>query len=348
MLKPIASLSCDLDDKWTYMKSYGLALGTPLPSYLGAIVPRLLDFLKKRDLTITVFIVGQDAALDHNMEVLRSISDMGHEIGNHSFHHDPWLHLYSDTQIEREIAEADEHIERATGQKPVGFRGPGYSVSIATLRMLARRGYLYDATTLPTFLNPLARAYFLMTAKLGGEESRRREGLFGSFTDGFRPVKPYQWRLDDLKLIEIPVTTMPIVKLPFHVSYILYLAGFSRALALQYFRTALDLCRWTGTEPSLLLHPLDFLGCEDVQDLSFFPGMKLPFQKKIEVVAEVIDLFCQAFTVLTMREHAHRQANRADLPVIELAPSTGSSDAKIFDSPAVGMRASSDTRFERR
>lgn len=346
MGKPIASLSCDLDDKWTYLKTYGHVFGDSFPSYLDILVPRLLDFLKARNLTITVFIVGQDAALDKNRETLRSISDAGHEIGSHSFHHEPWLHLYSESQIERELALADEHIERVTGQRPVGFRGPGFSLSMATLRRLAARGYLYDATTLPSFLNPLARTYLLRTSNLSSEEIRRRKGLFGSFTDGFRPVKPYRWQLDDVKIIEIPVSTMPIVKLPFHVSYILYLAGFSRVFALRYFRLALDLCRLTGTEPSLLLHPLDFLGCEDVQDLSFFPGMKLPSQTKIEVVSEVVDLFRRTFTVLTMREHAGEHANRADLPVIELPPSTGSSDAMFFDSTTIRTRPSRDTTLK--
>ena len=31
----------------------------------------------------------------------------------------------------------------------------------------------------------------------------------------------------------------------------------------------------TGTNPSLLLHPLDFMGREDCPALAFFPGMDL-------------------------------------------------------------------------
>ena len=64
-------------------------------------------------------------------------------------------------------------------------------------------------------------------------------------------------------IIEIPVTTMPLLKFPIHASYILYLSCYSTALAMTYFRTALSLCRITGTPPSILLHPLDFLGGDD-------------------------------------------------------------------------------------
>ncbi|TMA83344.1 MAG: polysaccharide deacetylase, partial [Deltaproteobacteria bacterium] len=81
--KPIASLSLDLDNKWSYLKTHGDPGWERLPSYLDVVVPRVLDFLESRNLTITVFIVGQDAALDKNRELLRAIAAR-HEIGNHS------------------------------------------------------------------------------------------------------------------------------------------------------------------------------------------------------------------------------------------------------------------------
>jgi hypothetical protein len=306
--RPIASLSLDLDNQWSYMKTHGDPGWESFSSYLDIVVPCVLSFLQERNLTITFFVVGQDAALEKNHAALSSIAATGHEIGNHSFHHEPWLHLYGEGQIEAELAQAEEHIEQATGQRPVGFRGPGYCCSRALLRVLARRGYLYDASTLPTFLGPLARAYYFMTAKLGPEEKRQRGKLFGTLRDGLRPLRPYRWRMDvdglGGGLLEIPVTTMPIFKIPIHISYIIYLSMFSSTLALTYFRTALVLCRFTDVQPSLLLHPLDFLGCDDVNELSFFPAMKLPSEKKIRLVSEVLRLFSDQFTAVTMQQHA--------------------------------------------
>jgi peptidoglycan/xylan/chitin deacetylase (PgdA/CDA1 family) len=168
--KPIASLSFDLDDKWSYIKTHGDPGWESFPTYLDLLVPRVLDFLKARNLIITFFIVGQDAALKKNYEFLRSITASGHEIGNHSFKHDPWLHLYSEKEIETEIASAEEHIERASGQRPVGFRGPGYSLTHAVLHVIARRGYRYDATTFPSLLAPIVRAYYYTTAKYSQEQ----------------------------------------------------------------------------------------------------------------------------------------------------------------------------------
>ena len=83
--------------------------------------------------------------------------------------------------------------------------------------------------------------------------SRRRRRL--------RPVAPYKWRLPSGRsLLEIPVTTIPIIKTPFHLSYLLYLSRYSGTAMMAYLRTAIASCRLMGVEPSFLLHPLDLLG----------------------------------------------------------------------------------------
>jgi peptidoglycan-N-acetylglucosamine deacetylase len=305
-MRSYASLSLDLDNQWSYLKTHGNPEWKGFPSYLDTAVPRILDFLAARRLAITFFVVGQDAALDKNRAALRALADAGHEIGSHSFNHEPWLHLYSEQDLDRELALAEEHIELATGMRPVGFRGPGFSLSGLTLRVLAQRGYEYDATVFPNVLNPLARAYFFATSNLSKEEREQRKELFGTLADALRPVKPFRWRLDQRELLEIPVTTMPVFKVPMHLSYVLYLSKFSRPLARLYFRTALLMCRLTGTAPSMLLHPLDFLGAEDVSALRFFPGMDLPRERKLELVGECIDLMIEHYDIVTMREHARR------------------------------------------
>jgi peptidoglycan-N-acetylglucosamine deacetylase len=316
--RPIASLSLDLDNQWSYMKIHGDLGWESFPSYLDVVVPRALAFLKERSLSITFFIVGQDAALAKNQGAIRAIANAGHEIGNHSFKHESWLHLYSEPEIEAEITQAEEILKQVTGQQPIGFRGPGYSCSATVLRVLARRGYQYDASTFPTFLGPLARAYYFMTTKLSKAEKEKRKALFGGFKDGFQPLKPYRWDMTERQLIEIPVSTMPIVKIPIHFSYVLYLSVFSRSLALFYFRLALGLCRLTGTQPSLLLHPLDFLGCEDVPELSFFPGMSLPSHTKLETLSQAIALLTRNYRVVSMQEHAQSVATaRRPVPVLD-------------------------------
>lgn len=312
------SLSLDLDNKWSYLKTHGSDAWVDFPSYLDLVVPRILRFLEDRNLKITFFIVGQDAALEKNRNALSQLSAAGHEIACHSFNHEPWLHLYSEEDLDEELRKAEEVIESATGQRVRGFRGPGFSISETTLRVLQKRGYDYDATAFPNILNPLARAYFFATSNLSDEEKERRKALFGSFSDAFRPVKPYRWRLDDQSLIELPVTTMPIVKTPMHFSYLIYLASYSRLVARLYLHFAISMCRITRTEPSLLLHPLDFMGAEDDSDLSFFPAMTMPLAKKQELMDGFVGLLLRNFEPMTMGEHV--RSIKADISLRDYVP----------------------------
>ena len=301
----MASLSLDLDNKWSYMKTHGDAGWEDYPSYFDILIPRVLDILDRLNLRITFFIVGQDAALKQDQDGLKALAEAGHEVGNHSYNHEPWLRRYSRDQIEREVLGAQERIEEVTGKRPRGFRGPGFSCSQDLFEVLHQEGYIFDASTLPTYLGPLARAYYFWTAKLTKEERSERKELFGKLRDGLQPVKPFEWRLaSGGSLLEIPVTTMPVFKTPFHLSYLIYLSRFSAPLAVFYLRKALLLCRVTGTEPSFLLHPLDLLGGEEVPELSFFPGMELGAEKKIKLFERVLRILSRHYRLVDMETHA--------------------------------------------
>lgn len=324
--KPIASISLDLDNKWAYLKTAGDEKWESFPSYFDLCVPRFLNFFDRFDLKSTVFVVGQDAVLEKNHAALRQIADAGHEIANHSFHHEPWLHLYTKAQLEREFSESEEAIEKVTGKKTVGFRGPGFSLSDEVLRTLIRRGYVYDCSTFPTYLGPIARLYYFFRSSLTNEQKEDRKELFGKASDGFQTNEVYQWNWRGQRLIELPVTTMPLLKSPIHGSYILYLGKFSTALAKAYFWTALKLCKWMRVEPSLLFHPLDFMGQEDDDDLAFFPAMDQPAQKKIDLLVDCMTMLKNNFEVVNIEEHVRladeyllpeRSINKATVGAIE-------------------------------
>jgi len=318
MTKPIASLSLDLDNLWSYQRTHGDPDWERRGSYLPRLMPMLLDLLDEHACRITFFVVGVDASAPASRPWLRMITDRGHEVGNHSFHHECWMHRNGEEQIVADIAAAEEAIADATGARPRGFRGPGFSWSPTVLEVLAQRGYSYDASTLPTYLGPLARAYFLATARLDAEQRRRRRELFGSFRDGMRPAGAYRWRLPSGRaLLEIPVTTVPVVKTPFHMSYLIYLSRFSRRLMRSYLRLALELCERTGTTPSFLLHPLDVLGSEDAPELAFFPGMDVPAEPKRAIVHEVLGILGERFTLVPMSAHAVQALAQDRLAVLE-------------------------------
>jgi hypothetical protein len=329
MRKPIATLSLDLDNKWAYLRTHGDKRWTAYPSYLPLVVPRVLDTLDAHDLRLTAFVVGQDAARAENREAIESLVAAGHEIGNHSQNHYPWLHTLPEEQIECEILDAEESLERVTGELPRGFRGPGFSWSPRMLELLARRGYLYDASTFPTFLGPAARVYCLLKSTLNKREREERKELFGSVRDGLRPLKPYLLETLADRIVEIPVTTMPLARVPFHMTYLLYLRQFSAALCKAYLRTALALCKLRGVAPSMLLHPLDFLDRNDVPELAFFPGMSLSRGQKAEVVQMTFEALCSAYRVVPLIEQAQDIRTQHGLSDPTIAAWQTESDTRI-------------------
>ncbi len=315
--KTLASISLDLDDQWSYMKVHGDDGWETFPSYLDVFLPVVLDALDKLEIKITFFIVGQDAAIEKNYKVLRSIIEHGHEVGNHSFHHESWLKTYSKEKIEEEIERAEEAILTATGKRTNMFRGPGFSWSADLLQVLQKRNYIFDASILPTYISPLMRQYYFWKSKLSKEEKKNRKELFGSFKEGFYPLKPYNWDFENKKtLLEIPVTTMPVFKIPFHQSYLLYISNFSLGLMKMYLRFSIFMCKITKTSPSYLLHPLDLIGKDHVPSLAFFPGMNIKSERKLKIFEITIQILKDNFDLVPMSKYS--ESLSADMKTIPL------------------------------
>ena len=328
--KLLASVSLDLDDQWTYMKVHGDEGWETFPSYLDVFIPLVLDTLDELDIKITFFVVGQDATIQKNQSVLRSIIDRGHEIANHSFHHESWLKTYSKEKIEEEIRIAEEAIFEATGTRTNMFRGPGFSWSNDLLEVLQKRNYIFDASLLPTYISPLMRQYYFWKSSLSKEEKESRKELFGSFREGFHPLKPFKWILPNKKtLLEIPVTTMPVFKIPFHQSYLLYISNISTGLMKFYLRFSILMCKITKTQPSYLLHPLDLMGKDHVPELEFFPGMNIKSERKLKIFEIAMEMMKKHFELLPMSEFADRLGN--ELRLIPLKDEKGSTSANSLN-----------------
>lgn len=305
--KPLAGISMDLDDKWAYMKAHNDKGWEVYPSYIGAFLPQILKLLGQLNLKITFFLVGKDAARPQNQNLLRALTVSGHEVANHSYHHDPFFLTHTKDNLRKEILQAEEAIQKATGVKPIGFRGPGFTWRRSLLETLAELGYTYDASILPTFIGPLARKAFFAQADLTETQKRRLKALYGNLKNGFLPISPFSWRTHaDVDLLEVPVTTMPIFKFPLHMTYLMYLGSYSTALMCLYLKTALGLLKVTRTPLSFLLHPLDLMGADKVPELSYFPGMGLTSKEKTRLFTMIIGQLKSHFTVVPLNQFAAR------------------------------------------
>ncbi len=303
------SLSLDLDNLWSYLKVKGDNSWKDYPSYLDTFVPYVLDLLDEHQLRITFFIVGKDAQIKQNHDAIKEIVHRGHEVANHSLHHEPWLHLYSADKLRDEIKSAEEAIYEVTGKRTKGFRGPGFSWSPQLIRVLSDLDYVYDTSTLPTFIGPLARMYYFWITKKSKEERENLKGMYGSFKNGLLPLKPFYWEIDGQRVLELPVTTIPWFKTPFHQSYLVYLSSFSSGLMHTYLNMAIGLCNLTKTSPNFLLHPTDLMGRDLVPEMAFFPGMNVETAQKKEIFSYVIGKLSQSFHLENMLSHAQHMTN---------------------------------------
>ena len=55
--QPVASLSLDVDDLWSYLKTHGDESWSNRPSYLERFIPRVLESMERVQVKSTFFIV---------------------------------------------------------------------------------------------------------------------------------------------------------------------------------------------------------------------------------------------------------------------------------------------------
>ena len=302
--KPLAALSVDMDDLWSYLKTAGDESWREHPSFMSMAMPRLFDMLGEFRMGITCFVIGDDVERPSVRPWLERFVDSGHELANHSSTHNAALASADVASMEAELAACEQAVEQAFGVRLLGYRGPSFSYSPALLQLLAQRGYLYDSSTFPTYLGPLGRLYHRIASRKRGGQGAGSEHLFGGLREALRPLKPYRWKLQDQSLLELPTTTMPFLRLPMHGTYLQFLADFSETLAMAYFRFALALCRMSRTPPVFLLHASDFLGCDDLEQASVIPGMRRRAEAKLGFMRRVFLELNKHYRVVGMGELA--------------------------------------------
>lgn len=144
------ALTIDVED-WYHVCGVELQQSVPRSEYrVRAATERILDFLEGYGTRATFFMLGTVAASEP--ELVKRIAADGHEIASHGWSH-TLIHQLSPGQFQDELSRTEEVIVALTGNLPIGFRAPQWSVSVKTPwahEILAERGYRYDSS-----LNPL-------------------------------------------------------------------------------------------------------------------------------------------------------------------------------------------------
>lgn len=305
--KPPGCVQVDLDGLWAIRECYGLPGDDFLvhdPIYEQG-VRNFLALFERFQIKATFFVAGRDADVAEKQEQLREIVRRGHEIANHSYGHRIGLSQLEPSEIRMDIERSQEAIQHVTGIAPVGFRAPGYDLSPALLRELIDLGFRYDSSLLPTFFGPVLR---MIARYLSGSLIAKR-AQYGHFRYGRAPLHPYRinldrpWREDPRSpVVEIPITTSPFLRLPFHgsVAITLGMKHVGRIVA-ALIRRRLPI--------TYVFHGIDLVDIRGIDVVGKHKGGRffyVPFAEKQGIVEEVLAILMRNFSLLLSRSWTDR------------------------------------------
>lgn len=192
------------------------------------IVRWILDEMAARDARGTFFVLGWLAEREPDM--VRAISDAGHEIAAHSWAHERVVDLEPEA-FRTSVRRTRSVLQQITGQPVVGFRAPSFSIlpgSEWAFDVLLDEGYQYDSSLFPIGVHP-------------------QYGYPGADPD------PHWIGRGSLRLAEIPPLTLGMLGKRFPAGGGAYL----RFFPLRLFRVALRQAERRGAPGTLYIHPWD-------------------------------------------------------------------------------------------
>jgi peptidoglycan/xylan/chitin deacetylase (PgdA/CDA1 family) len=103
-------------------------------------IPRMLDMFDRRRIKVTSMLCAQSC--ERHPALAREIAQRGHECGSHGKTHS--LQFQLDRDAERAfIKDSADMIEKASGQRPVGYNCRGQLRSVNTMSLAQELGFIY-------------------------------------------------------------------------------------------------------------------------------------------------------------------------------------------------------------
>jgi peptidoglycan-N-acetylmuramic acid deacetylase len=108
--------------------------------YENGYTAKILDILKKHEVTAAFFLVGN--YLEKNPDLVRRMAAEGHIVGNHTMHHPDMSKIADPAAFQKELEELEKLYISITGQKMAKFYRPPQGIySEANLQMAKDLGY---------------------------------------------------------------------------------------------------------------------------------------------------------------------------------------------------------------
>ncbi|MGQ9475208.1 MAG: polysaccharide deacetylase family protein [Actinomycetota bacterium] len=197
---PILAMSVDVEPWWA-SKLAGGGWG-PVDEGLPSQVRAILDLLDQVGGRATFFILGEVA--ERQPEIVAEVHRRGHEVASHGYDHTS-LHRLTSREFRKHEEKTTEVLRALTGERPLGYRAPSYSVGSETswlYPVLRELGYRYSSSLFPMrtpFYGSSGFPFHPFPVKEGWEGGDGGEGK--SLVEF--PLTVY--RMKSLKFIRIPV-----------------------------------------------------------------------------------------------------------------------------------------------
>jgi peptidoglycan-N-acetylglucosamine deacetylase len=307
--KKTCVIQVDTDGLWVIFQHFCRTSDKEKDTLFETALPRFMDLFDQHNIKATFFVVGKDLFSPEKLALLKEAVKKGHEIANHSMTHAEGFSFLSYRDKLREIEEAELIIQDKLGVQTRGFRTPSNDVDIEVLRILEDKGYVYDSSLMPTYYGPL-----LKRIKFSSLMINRDDHYLGRFIYGFSSLKPYYpdkiklWKKGGMKIIEIPITTMPGLRLPFHASFTFaaYQVGFGSAL----FDLGFALLRMTSCPLNFVFHTNELSDPIEDREIRRQYGLKLPLKEKYGLCNHMLNAIRNDYDIITSLEYANLLQNR--------------------------------------
>lgn len=301
--KKIGTVQIDVDGIWVIFQHFGFDYEESSDILYESSLPRFLELFKAHDIKATFFVVGKDLYCPSKVNLLKRAAQEGHEIANHSMTHAEGFSYLSLERKKQEIIEAEKIIHDKLGILTKGFRTPSNDVDSEVLGILEDRGYIYDSSLLPTYFGPLLKRLKFVSVKIPGKNH-----YLGRFSYGFSPLIPYNpcmeaiWKRGKMRLLEVPITTMPYLRFPFHTSFAFaaYQLGFGYGL----FKLGYSLLKTTSLPLNFVFHTNELSNSIYIEKIKRQLGLNLPVETKQEICNNVLSAIKKDFRTVTSLEYA--------------------------------------------
>jgi len=310
-MRKICSVSIDIDSLDCYYQIHGIRTGKRSNIVYERAIPRFLDILEEFSIRATFFVVGRDAEQRENRTIIREIIQAGHEIGNHTWSHPYNLVRLPASVIQREIEKAHLSLQDITGNTISGFRAPGYNINTEVMMTLKRLNYTYDSSVFPSAPYYLAKFMAIILKRIKGKKSRTvmgHPGVLLAPTDPYLASYSSPWSRERDGMMELPITVMPIIGMPFIGTFITLAGRRMTRLTYKVIKRLRDFL-------NLEFHAIDLLDLEEDRidpALSCQVDLKISYRDKLSLFRELFSFIREDnYEILTLKEASKRVLSKA-------------------------------------